>query len=577
MNGGAIIAQLLVEHGIRHLFTVCGGHISPILSESRTAGIRIIDVRHEATAVFAADAVSRLTGVPGVAAVTAGPGVTNSVTPLVNARMAQSPLILFGGAAATVLRGRGSLQDIDQLSIIRSVVKGAYTVRRSCDIGPVVEFAFADAQSGVPGPVFIECPIDLLYDEAVVRKWYGLKSGRPGGVSFRNRVESWYLKRHLDRLYTCEEGSQGRGAVPPFKPELSGRMIKKAVTMMEKAQRPLLIIGSQALVDPRRAPELARSITALNLPVFTAGMARGLLGGGAPFHFHHKRNDALAASDLVVLAGMPCDFRLNYGRAITDSAAVIAVNRSGRDLRLNRAPDLGIEGDPAGFLIGCASMATAFPPPDEWIRILSDSERKRDDEIRAIAGETTEFVNPLRLAERINEFLSEGSVVVADGGDFVASASYIVRPRGPVSWLDPGVFGTLGVGAGFALSAGLCRPGADVWLLWGDGAAGYGLVEFDTFVRHGIPVIAVIANDGGWTQIARDQVAILGDDVATVLKRSDYHGVAESLGARGIPVRTEAEVVPALQRAMNLSRAGTPVLVNVLTGTTGFRKGSISM
>lgn len=577
MNGGTIVARLLQDHGVGHVFTVCGGHISPILSESRKAGIRVIDVRHEATAVFAADAVSRLTGIPGVAVVTAGPGVANCVTPLVNAGMAQSPLVVFGGAAATVLRGRGSLQDIDQMSLVRSAVKESYSVKKNCDLARIVDSAFARSQSGVPGPVFIECPIDLLYDEALVREWYGMKSSHAGPRSFRDRIVDWYLRRHLDRIYACHIVSPERTSKQPARPEISRAKIARAIRIMKEARRPLLIVGSQALIDPRRAPELSRAVSALNIPAFMAGMARGLPGADSPLYFHHKRNDALAAADLVVLAGMPCDFRLNYGRMIGSNAATIAINRSRHDLRLNRVPDLGIAGDPADFLIECAAMAGPPPPRDDWVRALTEKENMREAEIHALAGEKTEFVNPLRLAELINDSLSENSVIVADGGDFVASASYIVRPRRPLSWLDPGVFGTLGVGAGFALGAKLCRPDADVWLLWGDGAAGYGLIEFDTFVRHGVPVIGVIGNDGGWTQIARDQVEILGDDVATLLRRSDYHGVAESLGAVGIPVHAEEDIIPALRRAIGLSREGTPVLINALIGKTEFRKGSVSM
>ncbi len=577
MNGGGIIAQILVDHGVRHVFTICGGHISPILTESKKAGIRVVDVRHEATAVYAADAVSRLTGIPGVAAVTAGPGVANCVTPLVNALMAQSPLVLLGGAAATVLRGRGSLQDIDQMSLVRSAVKRAYAVKRNCDLAPVMELAFAFARSGVPGPVFVECPIDLLYDEALVRKWYGVKSGQAGGMSLRDRATAWYLKRHLDRIYACDTDSPEHAIVPSTGPALDRGKAAKAVRIMEKARRPVLVVGSQALVEPGRAPALARAIGALDIPAFLAGMARGLLGGANPLNFHHRRNEALAAADLVVLAGMPCDFRLNYGRAINLGAAIVAVNRSRRDLRLNRAPGLGVVADPGEFLITCASMAGAHPPRGEWMRTLAGNENARRDEIRAFSEENTGLVNPLRLAEMVDDALADESVIVADGGDFVASASYIVRPRGPLSWLDPGVFGTLGVGAGFALGAGLCRPGADVWLLWGDGAAGYGLSELDTFVRHGIPVIAVVGNDACWTQIARDQVEILGDDVATVLRHSDYHVAAEGLGARGLLVRSEGELGPALRRAVDLARAGAPVLVNALIGKSDFRKGSVSM
>ncbi len=577
MNGGAIVAKILKEHDVRFIFTVCGGHISPILSESKKNGIRIIDVRHEVNAVFAADAVSRLTGAPGVAAVTAGPGVTNSITALINAKMAQSPLIIFGGASATVLRGRGALQDIDQLSLIRSAVKKAFTIKKNCDFIPVLESVFASAVSGVPGPVFIECPIDLLYDEALVRQWYGVKSATGDNPSLRDKITNLYLNRHLDKIYACDLDTMVRKSIAPAKPSFHEQAPAKAVRLIEESKRPLLIVGSQALLNPDLTDKLIEAIGMINIPVYLTGMARGLLGSNHPLQFHHKRNNALAEADLVVLAGEPCDFRLNYGRSINHGAKTIAINRSKHELNLNRRHDLAVYGDPAEFLIACSSIAKNGNERNEWKQVLSGREKERDQEIKKLAAEKTAYINPLFLLEKINGVLNETSIVVADGGDFVATGSYILHPGSPLTWLDPGVFGTLGVGAGFAMGAKVLRPEVDVWLLWGDGAAGYSLIEFDTLVRHGIPVIAVIGNDAGWTQIARDQVEYLKDDVATVLRYADYHGVAESFGAKGFVIDREDRIDAVLKQAVEISRKGTPVLINALIGKTAFRKGSISV
>ncbi|MGV7928203.1 MAG: thiamine pyrophosphate-binding protein [Spirochaetota bacterium] len=213
-DGGELIAAVLAARGARFLFTLCGGHIAPILVGARRVGIRVIDVRDEANAVFAADAIGRLTGVPGVAAVTAGPGVANTITALKNAELAQSPLVLLGGAAATVLRKRGSLQDIDQAALLASCVKKVLRIRRNCDIVPMLEHAFDLALSGVPGPVFVECPIDLLYDEALVRRWYGIKSDTAGGGNFHTRLLRWYLDRHVNRMFACEPEIIANGPVP---------------------------------------------------------------------------------------------------------------------------------------------------------------------------------------------------------------------------------------------------------------------------------------------------------------------------------------------------------------------------
>jgi thiamine pyrophosphate-dependent acetolactate synthase large subunit-like protein len=575
-NGGQIIGQVLKKFHVPFLFTLCGGHISPILVAAKQLGIRIVDVRDEATAVFAADAAARLTGTPGVAAVTAGPGVTNTLTAVKNAQMAQSPLVLLGGAAPTVLKHRGALQDIDQIAAVLTMVKTAMVIEQNCDIVPVLEKAFETAVAGVPGPVFVECPIDVLYDEALVRKWYGATDPGPGKKDLRTRVTDLYLKRHVDRIFACDPaGDDAEAAEPTFRrpaPRDLERIGKKLAT----AGKPVLIVGSQAMLAPQRTGELAAAVTRLGLPVYLTGMARGLLGKDHPLQLRHNRRAALKAADTVLLAGMPCDFRLNYGRAIPRRTALIAVNRSRTDLNLNRKPDMGVLGDPADLLCALAREG-GHTPPAEWLGHLRSEESSREQAIDGQAAATTDFVNPLAFFRTLDRFIDERSVIIGDGGDFVASAAYVLRPRKPLSWLDPGVFGTLGVGAGFSLGAALCRPDSEIWLIYGDGAAGYSLQEFDTMVRHGIAVIAVVGNDGSWAQIARDQKEIFGDDVATALRRTDYHKVAQGYGGEGLVIETPDQVRPALEQARALARAGRPVLINLLIGSTDFRKGSISM
>jgi acetolactate synthase-1/2/3 large subunit len=291
----------------------------------------------------------------------------------------------------------------------------------------------------------------------------------------------------------------------------------------------------------------------------------------------HARREALRASDCVLLAGVPCDFRLDYGKHVRRSATLIAANRSAKDARMNRRPTIGAIGDAGATLRALAERVAGGVERPEWLGELRDREAKREAAIDEQARSAGEHVNPVAFFRAMDAAMGEEAVIVADGGDFVATASYVLRPRGPLSWLDPGAFGTLGVGAGFALAAGLARPKAETWLVWGDGASGYGLAEFDTFVRHGVPVIAVVGNDAAWTQIAREQVKMLGTDVATVLARTDYHRVAEGFGAAGILVRRTDEVADALRQAREIARGGRPVLVNVWLDRTDFREGSISM
>ncbi len=578
MNGGDRVATVLVEQGVKFLFTLCGGHISPILVGSKRRGIRVVDVRHEVDTVFAADAVFRLTGVPGVAAVTAGPGVTNTITAIKNAQLAQSAVVLLGGAAATLLKGRGSLQDIDQMALFEPHVKWAATAAAVRDLVPMLEKAFRVARSGVPGPVFLECPVDLLYDESLVRQWYGASSKGGGLAGAGMRL---YLQRHAAKLFA---GADKRAAAPPrpvpvARPDRGD--VRKAAGRLRKAKRPVLVLGGQVLLsspDREKAEELARAVAAIGAPVYLAGGARGLLGAGHPLQLRHKRKEALREADLVLLAGIPNDFRLDYGRHISRKAFLVSVNRSEADLRMNRKPDLGVHADPGLLLRGVAKvLAEDGRRWSDWLTALRarDAEREREIAVQAAVG--GERVNPVHLCREIDRALAPESVLVADGGDFVATAAYTVSPRAPLSWLDPGVFGTLGVGGGFALGAKLCRPEADVWILYGDGSVAYSLAEFDTFARHGIPVIAVVGNDAGWTQIAREQIEILEDDVGTVLARTDYHKVAEGYGGRGLLLERSEDAGPVLQEAVRIARGGTAVLVNALLDKTEFRKGSISM
>ncbi len=279
-----------------------------------------------------------------------------------------------------------------------------------------------------------------------------------------------------------------------------------------------MVLGSQAIVAAAEAPRVAEAVRRLGVPVYLSGMARGLLGRDPALQMRHARRKALREADFVLLAGVPCDFRLDYGKHVRRSATLIAANRSRKDARLNRKPTIEAIGDAGRFIVALAERVGDGARREEWIRTLAARDAEREQEIDAQAQASGEHVNPVAFFRALDKAAGENAIFVADGGDFVGTASYILRPRGPLAWLDPGAFGTLGVGAGFALGASVVKPPSEVWLVWGDGACGYGLAEFDTFVRHGIPVIAVVGNDAGWTQIAREQVKMLGDDVGTVLR-----------------------------------------------------------
>ncbi|HKI86387.1 MAG TPA: thiamine pyrophosphate-binding protein, partial [Thermoanaerobaculia bacterium] len=302
IDGGALAAEALARHQVPFLFTLCGGHISPLLVAAKRRGIRVVDTRHEATAVFAADAVARLSGRPGVAAVTAGPGLTNTLTAIKNAQLAQSPLILIGGATATMLRGRGALQDIDQAALMAPHVKAVLQAEKLRQVQPLLEDAFSIALHRVPGPVFVELPVDILYPEETVRRWYLGASGDGKGI--RSTLFRAYLERHLRRIFAPGRGAgEGRGATSSTTmPTPSAHQIKKAARMVRCAERPVLVLGSQGALDAEGIESVAACVLELGVPTYLSGMARGLLGRSDRLLLRHRRRQALKEADLVVLA-----------------------------------------------------------------------------------------------------------------------------------------------------------------------------------------------------------------------------------------------------------------------------------
>ncbi len=574
--GGHIVAQVMRKHGVKWVFTLVGGHISPILVGCKNEGIRVIDVRHEATTVFAADAVARLTGVPGVACVTAGPGLTNTITALKNAQMAQSPVVLIGGATSDFLKGRGSLQDIDQFALVRPHVKWATHIASVSEISRKMDEAFHVASSGVLGPVFVEIPLDVLFPEQMVRE--DAKKRMPPANSLTNNVVRWYFTRHVNHIFDAKQ-------IELYKPRSIAQLrasesaVNKAAVALRRARRPAIVLGSQACLNQQQIRETVAALETLGIPVFLTGMARGLLGKNNPIQYRHNRKQALKEADVVVLAGITLDFRFGYGFDIGGRCHVIAVNRSSHDLYQNRRPSHAILADAGTFL---KQLSYAVIPQSAtwkaWHETLRQREETRNSAIHSDAEQPVErYMNPIAVCERVEQALGDNSILIADGGDFISSLAYVVQPRQPLAWLDPGVFGTLGVGAGFALAAKLVNPDAEVWLFWGDGSCGYSIIEYDTFIRHNVPVISVVGNDAAWQQIKRGQVEWFHDDVACSLRYNNYERVLHALDCEGWLVDNIEQLPEVLARAKERASNGMPCMVNCLLGTTDFRKDSLSM
>jgi acetolactate synthase-1/2/3 large subunit len=528
-HGGKLVARVLKAAGVECVFTLSGGHVMGIYDGCLDEGIKVVDVRHEQAAVHAADAWARLNpGKVGVAILTAGPGVTDGVTGVANAWRANSPILVFGGQGPFNNLRRGSLQEMDHVAVMKPITKWADACYQTERIGEYIESAIRTALSGVPGPAFLEIPMDVLHapvDLASVDvpafRDYRVMSTAPSGL------------------------------------------LTRAIQILSRADRPMLMAGT-ALKWSEGALALRQFAEATKVPVFTNGMGRGQLPMNHAQFFNRSRRHALANADVVVLAGTPLDFRMKFGRSIPASAKIIQLDLDETLIGQNRAADVGLVGNVGLNLDALNKAGGAVLDFSAWA-----------NELRAIEAEAAEAqasqlnsdevpIDPLRLCREIADFVDTDPrmVVIGDGGDIVAQASKVLKvpPRG--CWMDPGPLGTLGVGMPFALAAQLANPDRKVLIIYGDGSFGLNGMEFDTAVRFGLPIVGIVGNDAAWGQMMRPQAGLYGADrlVATELNYTRYDQVVEALGGHGEHVTKPDGIGPALERAF---ASGKPALINV--------------
>ncbi|PIO67954.1 thiamine pyrophosphate enzyme, TPP binding domain protein, partial [Teladorsagia circumcincta] len=414
-HGGELVASVLKSHDVQEIFVLCGGHISPILVAAEKLGIKIIDTRHEvhlerSRLFFAADAVARLRQSIGVAAVTAGPGLTNTITAVKNAQMAESPLLLIGGAAPTLLKGRGALQDIDQLVLFRPLCKFAARVERLRDIVPTLREAIKAATSGCPGPVFVEFPVDVLYPYQLVVKEIGFNS-KPSG--FIQKAINFYLRCHVSRQFSAAWQPQDITPLPTQIPMPAFEEVDKIVQLISSAKKPVMLIGSQAMLPPVVPKDLVKAVELLGIPVYLGGMARGLLGKENRLQMRQNRKDALRDADLTILAGTVCDFRLSYGRVLSKRSKIVCINRNRSQLTKNEKAfwnaDVSVQADVASTLVQIANHIekSGYKVPFEWIDELRSREDDKDSKNAAKATEELAhgFINPLNFLARLDKTL----------------------------------------------------------------------------------------------------------------------------------------------------------------------------
>jgi acetolactate synthase-1/2/3 large subunit len=540
VHGGRLVSQALKRHGVSHLFTLCGGHIQSIYDGCLDDGIRVVDVRHEQTAGHAADGYARVTGKPGVCAVTAGPGVTDVVTAVANAQRAGIPMVVLGGAGPTFYADMGSLQDMDTVSLLRPISKWATRVVDIKRITEYIDAAMRVAQAGVPGPVYLEMPLDIL-------------------MNFHDDTELPLT-----------------GPAEPPRPAGDPGSIARVAELLRAAERPMFIVGSQLRWSPAR--DAARRFSeASSAPFFVNGMARGSIPASSPNLFSRSRKQAMAAADVIVVFGTPFDFRVEYGRAFNPQAKIVQIDLDGAEIGRNRAVDVAIHGD-SGLVLEqiLAAMGGTGPQRPEWVEQIRAAENRSRAKMAAEIASDASPPNPLRVCAELGKRLGKEDIVIGDGGDFVATAAYVLSLEWPQLWMDPGPLGTLGVGPGYAMAAKLLRPHASVVLVYGDGSFGFHALEFEAMVRQNIPVVSVIGNDAAWTQIRRGQVEMFSEErsVATALDYTRYDRVVEALGGFGAYVETVDQLGPALDAAF---ASGKPACVNVKIARSEFRKGSISV
>ncbi len=524
-HGGRLVAQALKSRGVSKLFTLSGGHLFSIYDGCKEEGIDIVDTRHEQAATWAAEGWAKATREPGIAALTAGPGVTNGMSAIAGALYNNSPLVVLGGRAPEMRWGSGSLQEVDHVPFVAPLTKSAETVKDPAQIPAVTAGAIDTAIEMPSGPTFVDYPLDVVFSEA---------------------------------------------ATPvPEPPERSSKPAdgaEEAAMQLAAAERPVIMAGTNLYWA--HGEEGLRSLAeALGIPVFLNGMGRGCIPADHELSFSRARGAGLKGADVALVVGVPMDFRLGFGGSFGEKTKIIRLDAAPNTLKATRQPDVELVGDIAATLgeMGEVAIATGSGPERTraWVDELRAAETEKREAERPELDDDRAPLHPMRVYRELNEILDRNAIVIGDGGDFVSYAGRVFESYEPGCWMDPGPYGCLGAGPGQAIGAKVAQPDRQVCLLLGDGAFGFSGLEFDTMVRHDLPVVAVMGNNGIWALEHHPMMFLYGYSVAAELRPGTrYDEVVSALGGHGELVTTPDELRPALERAFE---SGKPALVNVLT------------
>ena len=532
LHGGRLAAQRLRAHGVENLFTLSGGHLFSVYDGCRAEGIAIIDTRHEQTAAFAAEGWAKVTRQLGACALTAGPGVTNGMSAIASAAMNNSPLLVLGGRAPQARWGQGSLQEIDHVPFVRPLTKFAATAQTTEEISGLIDDAVSAALTPPTGPVFIDLPLDQVFMTAA-------PPDSPPAV-----IAPW----------------EGDGADPA--------LLGRAAALLREAERPVIMAGT-GLYWGRGEASLRALAEAAGVPVFLNGLGRGCLPADHDLAFSRVRGRALSEADVALVIGVPMDFRLGFGAAFSIDAEIIVIDAVEPERDQPRPVAIELYGALPATLGALAADLSAATPGSaatfrySWVASLRERENSLRGSEATERGDMRSPLHPMRLYEELSPLLTRDTIVIGDGGDFVSYAGRVVDSFEPGCWLDPGPYGCLGTGPGYALGAKLARPDRQVVLLVGDGAFGFSGMDFDTLARHGIAVVAIMGNNGIWALEKHPMEMIYGYSVAAELRpETPYHEVVTALGGHGELVSAPGELAGAFARAV---ASGKPALINVLT------------
>ncbi len=549
ISGGHLVAKALKQEGVDTIFTLCGGHIIDIYDGCLDEGIKIIDVRHEQTAAHAADGYARQTGRLGCVVTTAGPGCTNAMTGVATAFRSESPILHIGGQGALTQHKMGSLQDLPHVDMMAPITKFSAGVRSTERVADMISMAARECFAGAPGPAYLEIPRDVLDREVAIDKAVVPQAGH-----YRSSIKSIGDPADIDAL----------------------------AQLIVKSKKPAILLGTQVW-SSRSHQEAIDLVRALNVPAYFNGAARGVLPPGDPHHFHRTRGDAFKEADLIIIVGTPFDFRMGYGKRLRAEATVVQIDMDYKTVGKNRDVSLGIVGHPGSVLAGVLAATTAGGDNGakgraDWMAQLRALEESKTEKLMGLFKTDKSPISPYRVAWELNEFLTEDTIYIGDGGDVVTISAQAVQPRTPGHWMDPGALGSLGVGTGFALASKLVHPNKEVLCYYGDGSFGMTAFDMETANRFGAPYIAVIGNNSAMNQIRFGQITKYGEDrgdIGNLLGDVPFSKFGEMLGGYGEEVTEAGQIAPALQRAREaVQSSGKSAVVNIWVDPTEYAPGT---